>query len=67
MYMYSLQIGDGGLVKAVLIVCMDLKVRQSGFIAGSRHQIAAVAHEVVLAFVKGGVVGITRRYACGCT
>lgn len=58
-YMYGFHIGNGGLVVAILIVSMDLKVWQSGFIAGSRHQIAAVAHKVVVEFVKGGVVGIT--------
>lgn len=65
--MYSLHIGDGRFVKAIFIVSMDLKVWQSGFVTGSRHQITAVAHKVVVAFVKGGVVGITRCYACGCT
>lgn len=66
-YMYILQIGDGGPVIAIFIISMDLKMWQSGFIAGPRHQIAAVAHEVVIQFVKGGVMGITRRYACRCT
>ena len=66
-YMYGLHIGDGGCVKAMFIVGMDLKEWQSCCIAGSRHQVATVAHEVVVAFVKSGVVGITRRYACGCT
>ena len=66
-YMYGLHIGDGGCVKAMFIVGMDLKEWQSCCIAGSRHQVATVAHEVVVAFVKSGVVGITSRYACGCT
>lgn len=66
-YMYSLHIGDGGIVVAIFIVSVDLKVWQRCFIARFRHQIAAIAHKVVLAFVKGGVVGITRHYACGCT
>lgn len=59
MYMHSLHIGDSGPVEAILIVSMDLKVRQRCCIAGGRHQVGAVAHEVVLPFVKGGVVGIT--------
>lgn len=66
-YMYSLYIRDGRPVVAIFVVSMDLKVWQSRFVAGFRHQIAAVAHEVVLALVKGGVVGITRCYACGGT
>lgn len=65
--MYGLHVGDGGLVEAVFIVGVDLKVRQGCVIAWSGHQVAAVAHEVVFAFVKGGVVRITRCYACGCT
>lgn len=65
-HMYSFHIGNGGRVVAILIVSVDLKVWYSGFIAESRHQIAAVPHEVVVEFVKGGVVGITTCYACGC-
>ena len=67
MYMYGLHVGDGGPVKAIFIVRMDLKVRHSCVIAWCRHQITAATHEVVLAFVKGGVVGITGCYACRCT
>lgn len=65
-YVNGCHIGNGVCVEAILIVSVDLKIWQSGVVAESRHQIAAVAHEVVVDFVKGGVVGITRRYACGC-
>lgn len=64
-YMHGLHIGDGGTVKPIFIVRMDLKVWKSCFIAGSRHQVATIAHEVVVAFVKSRVVGITTRYARG--
>ncbi len=64
--MHGLHIGDRGLVVSVLVVSMDLKVRHRRVIAGFGHQITAVAHEVVLDFVKRGVVGITRCFACGC-
>ncbi len=65
--MYSIHIGDSRPVISIFIVSMDLEVWLSRFIAGFGHQITAVAHEVVLVFIKGGVVGITRRCACGCT
>lgn len=65
-YMHSLHIGDGGLVKAIFIVDMDLKVWQRCVIARFRHHVAAVAHEVVTTFVKRSIVGITGCYACGC-
>lgn len=62
--MYSLDIGDGEPVVSVFVVCVDLKVRQTCGVARCRHQIAAVAHEVVFAFVEGCVVRISRCYAC---
>lgn len=65
-YMHSLHIGDGRLVKAIFIVDMDLKVRQRCDIARFRHHVAAVAHEVVTTFVKRSIVGIAGCYACGC-
>lgn len=64
--MHRLDVGDGGPVETIFVVRVDLKVWQSCFIAGSGHQVAAVAHEVVLVFVEGGVVGVTTRYAGGC-
>lgn len=66
-YMYGLHIGDGRPVIPVFIVSMDLKVGHSCVIAWTRHQIAAVAHEVIFAFVKAGVVWIARCDARGCT
>lgn len=65
-HMHSLHIGDGGLVKSIFIVDMDLKVWQRCVIARFRHHVAAVAHEVVTTFVKRSIVGITGCYACGC-
>lgn len=63
--MYSLHIGDGRPVVAIFIVSMDLKVWQSCVVAGRRHQIAAVPHEVVSTFVKSGIMWIARCNACG--
>lgn len=64
--MDSLHVGDGRLVKTIFIVDMDLKVWQRCVIARFRHDVAAVAHEVVTTFVKRSIVGITGCYACGC-
>ena len=52
---------------AVFVVHVDLEVGQGGEVARFRHHIAAVAHEVVLATVKGGVVWVSRCYAGGCS
>ena len=65
--MYGLHVGNGRSVVAVFVVDMDLEVGQGGEVAGFRHHIAAVAHEVVLATVEGGVVGVSRCYAGGCS
>ena len=65
--MHSLHVGNGGSVVAVLVVDVDLEVGHGGEVAGLRHHIAAVAHEVVLATVKGGVVWVSRGYAGGCS
>lgn len=46
---------------------MDLEVGHGGVVAGFRHHIAAVAHEVIVETVKGGVVWVSSCYAGGCT
>ena len=38
---------------------MDLEVGHGGVFAGLRHHIAAVAHEVIIVMVKGGVVWVS--------
>ena len=52
---------------AVFVVCMDLEVGHGGVFAGFRHHITTVAHEVIIAMVKGGVVRVSRCSAGGCT
>ena len=66
-HMHSLHPGNIFVVAAVFVVGMDLKVGHGGEVAGFRHHIAAVAHEVVIATVKGGVVWVSRCYAGGCS
>ena len=56
--MHSLNVGDGRVVVAVLVVGVDLKVRDGRVVAWLRHHVAAVSHEVVLALIKGAVVRI---------
>ena len=62
---HSLNVGDGRVVVAVLVVGVDLKVRDGRVVARLRHHVAAVAHEVVLALIKGAVVRIPRRNTRG--
>ena len=53
-------------VRGVFVVGMDLKVGHGGEVAGFRHHIAAVAHEVICETVKGGVVRFPPCFAGGC-
>ena len=64
-HVHSLHVGDFRIVVAVLVVDVDLVVGHGGEVAGLGHHVAAVAHEVVLATVKGGVVWVSRGYAGG--
>ena len=66
-HMHSLHPGTVAVVVAVFVVGMDLEVGHGGVFTGFRHHIAAVAHEVVLETVKGGVVWVSPCYAGGCS
>ncbi len=55
------------VVVSVLVGRVDLVVWHAGRVARFGHQVGAVAHEVVLPLIKGGVVGIARGNAGGGT
>ena len=58
--MDSTNIADPGVVEAILILSINSKVGHICAVAQFRHQVGAVAHEVIITLVKGGVVGISR-------
>lgn len=62
--MDSTHVADRGGVEAILIVSIYSKVGHICAVTNFRHQVAAVAHEVIIAPVKGGVVGVRRGNAC---
>ena len=68
-HMHSLHPGNSivAVIEAVFVVCMDLKVGHGGVFTGFRHYISTVAHKVIFAMVKGGVVRVSRCSAGGCT
>ena len=56
--MDSTNVADRGDVEAILILSINSKVGHICAVARFRYQVGAVAHEVIIAFVKGGVVGV---------
>ena len=62
---HRIHVADFVIVEPVLIGHVDLVVWHTGRVARFGHQIRAVAHEVILPLIKGGVVGITGGNAGG--
>lgn len=59
MNMDSTHITDRGNVVAILIINIDSEVRHVCAVTWLRHQVSAVAHEVIVFPIKGAVVWVT--------